>query len=146
MGGNMLKNLFFAFLVAAVAACVSYAEQSSPKVIVQTPKTAATDGKTMYVNYCASCHGVNGKGAGPVAPALKTQPADLTVLSKTNAGRFPAIHVISVLQFGAAAPAHGSAEMPVWGPILGKMNPSFPQEKALRISNLSHYLESIQVK
>jgi hypothetical protein len=43
-------------------------------------------------------------------------------------------------------PAHGSAEMPVWGPILGKMNLSSPQDKLLRISNLSRYLETLQVK
>ena len=142
----MLKNLFFTVLAAAVAAGIVYADQASSKVVVQTPPTAATDGRTMYVNYCASCHGADGKGAGPAASALKERPTDLTVLSKNNGGRFPAPHVVSVLQFGASTPAHGSAEMPVWGPVLGKMNPSVPQEKALRISNLSHYLETIQAR
>jgi len=142
----MLKNLLFVVLAAAVAAGFGYADQSSPNVVIQTPKTSATDGKTMFMDYCATCHGVNGKGAGPAAAALKVRPADLTVLSKNNAGRFPATHIVSVLQFGTSAPAHGSAEMPVWGPVLGKMNPSIPQEKALRISNLSHYLESIQAR
>jgi hypothetical protein len=36
--------------------------------------------------------------------------------------------------------------MPVWGPILGKMNVTNTQERLLRINNLSHYLESIQAK
>jgi hypothetical protein len=36
--------------------------------------------------------------------------------------------------------------MPVWGPILAKMNVSNPQDKLLRVSNLSRYLETLQVK
>jgi len=51
-----------------------------------------------------------------------------------------------MLEIGADMPSHGSAEMPVWGPILGKMNVSNPQDRLLRVSNLSRYLESIQVK
>ena len=73
----------------------------------------------MYVNYCAPCHGVDGKGNGPVAAALKTQPTNLAVLSKNHGGKFPSTHIASVLQFGTAHPAHGSAEMPLWGPALG---------------------------
>ena len=59
---------------------------------------------------------------------------------------FPSAHVISVLQFGTRFPSHGTIEMPVWGPVLGKMDQANPQERLLRISNLSHYLETIQVK
>jgi mono/diheme cytochrome c family protein len=142
----MLKNLFFVFWAAIVAAGIGYANAAAAKVVVQTPKTAPTDGKQMYSNYCASCHGVDGKGRGPVAGMLKTQPSDLTVLSKNNGGKFPAAHVASVLQFGAEHPAHGSAEMPVWGPVLGQMNQATPQERALRISNLSRYLETLQAR
>jgi len=56
------------------------------------------------------------------------------------------MHVEAVLEFGAAASAHGSLEMPVWGPILGKMNTANDQERLLRISNLSRYLDRIQAK
>jgi hypothetical protein len=51
-----------------------------------------------------------------------------------------------VLQFGKEIPAHGGGEMPAWGPILGKMNQSNPQDRLLRICNLSRYLETIQVR
>jgi len=51
-----------------------------------------------------------------------------------------------VLQSGAEIKAHGTPEMPVWGPILGKMNQTNQQERMLRISNLSRYVQSLQVK
>ena len=126
---------------------MSYADQSNAKVTIPVNKTMRlTSGKQMYASYCAPCHGVDGRGQGPVAPALKTQPEDLTVLSRINHGKFPDAHVVSVLQNGADIPSHGSPEMPVWGPILGKMNQANPQERLLRVSNLSRYLESIQAK
>jgi hypothetical protein len=69
---------------------------------------------------------------------------DLTGLTKKNRGAFPDTHIVAVLEFGTTIPAHGSVEMPVWGPILSKMNLSNAQDKQLRISNLSRYIESIQ--
>ncbi len=116
-----------------------YADQSNAKVIIPVNKTSPTSGKQMFTNYCAPCHGVDGRGHGPAADALKIQPTDLTGMCKKNHGRFPDTHIVTVLQFGAEVPAHGSAEMPVWGPILGKMNLTNTQDKLLRISNLSRY-------
>jgi mono/diheme cytochrome c family protein len=146
----MLKNLTFAAIAVLLAAGIGYADQSAGtgagKVTVTVGRTPASSGKLMYASYCASCHGVDGRGAGPAATALKMRPADLTVLSRNNRGKFPATQVVSVLQFGVATPAHGSAEMPVWGPIFGVMSPGLPEEEKVRISNLRRYLESIQLK
>lgn len=142
----MLKRLLVTATIAVLAVGMSYADQSNAKVTIPVNKTAATSGKQMYASYCAPCHGVDGRGRGPVAPALKTPPGDLTVLSRTNHGKFPDTHVVSVLENGADVPSHGSTEMPVWGPILGKMNQSNTQDRLLRVSNLSRYLESIQTK
>lgn len=142
----MLKRLFLISLAAAVAVGTGYADQSGSKVIIPVSKTSPTSGKQMYTSYCAPCHGVDGKGRGPAAAALKTEPTDLTGLANKNHGKFPDTHIISVLQFGSDVPAHGSAEMPVWGPILGNMNKTNLQDKQLRMSNLSRYLESIQAR
>jgi mono/diheme cytochrome c family protein len=142
----MLKHLLVATMAVTLAAGVSYADQSSAKVTIPVNKTAATSGRQMYANYCAPCHGVDGRGQGPVSQALKTPPMDLTVLARNNHGKFPDTHIVSVLQNGIDMPSHGSAEMPVWGPILGKMNQTNPQDRALRISNLSRYLETMQVR
>jgi mono/diheme cytochrome c family protein len=144
----MLKNLIFAVLAAIFAAAIGYADQTTSKVVVPVNKTPANSGKQMYVGYCASCHGVDGKGSGPVAPSLKRPPADLSALSRNNGGKFPTDHVSAVLQFGAEASAHGTAEMPVWGPVLNKLDENAPHSslKALRISNLVQYIQTLQVK
>jgi mono/diheme cytochrome c family protein len=142
----MLKSLLVTAVAAVLATGLSFADQSQSKVVIPVDKTAPTDGKQMYTNYCAPCHGVDGKGAGPAASSLKVRPTDLTELQKNNNGKFPDAHVAAILQFGADVPAHGSATMPVWGPILGNMNRTNVQDKQLRISNLARYLESIQAR
>lgn len=140
----MLKSLLVAGMAALVAVSLGFADQAQSKLVIPVNKTAPTNGKQMYANYCAPCHGTDGRGDGPAAVALKAQPTDLTGLTKNNGGKFPDVHIVAVLQFGTDVPAHGSAQMPVWGPILANMNRAHAQEKQLRISNLSHYLESIQ--
>ena len=65
-------------------------------------------------------------------------------LSKRNKGKFPTDYVTALLLRGANAPAHGNAEMPVWGPIFAGID--VQSHDILRISNLTHYLESLQAK
>jgi len=144
----MLKrlSLLALFLVGVAGLCGAAQSQSQFKVVIPVQKTSPTNGKVMYQNYCAPCHGVDGKGNGPVASELRTPPTNLTLLSKKNQGKFPDIHIASVLRFGSRFPAHGTEQMPVWGPILGKMNQMNAMDKQLRISNLSSYIESLQVK
>ncbi|HUB31273.1 MAG TPA: c-type cytochrome [Terracidiphilus sp.] len=142
----MLKRLLLTTLAGVTFAGLGFAAQPTSKVTIPVNKTSATSGKEMFTSYCAPCHGVDGRGHGPVVSSLKTTPNDLTMLSKNNHGVFPDTHIASVLDFGSSVPTHGTAEMPVWGPILGKMNVSNSLDKQLRISNLSRYIESIQAK
>ncbi len=142
----MLRRLFVIAVTAVLASGAAYADQTKPTVTISVNRINPTSGRQMYGNYCAPCHGQDGKGSGPVASALRTAPPDLTALSRSNHGKFPNLHVLAVLQDGAAVPAHSSAEMPVWGPILGKMKQANPQDRMLRISNLSRFLDSIQLR
>jgi mono/diheme cytochrome c family protein len=142
----MIKSLLLSGMAAAALAGACFAGQPDQKVVIPVGKTAPVDGKSMFVNYCAPCHGVDGKGNGPVAPALRQKPTDLTVLSRNNNGRFPAAHITSVLEYGATIPSHGTREMPVWGPILGTMDQEQVQEKTIRISNLTAFLRTIQTR
>ena len=142
----MFKSASLALLAAVVAAGVVYASQPDNKVTLQVHKVPASNGKLMYGNYCAPCHGASAKGDGPVASSLKVPPTDLTVLSKNNNGKYPGSHIASILESGPPIAAHGSAEMPIWGSVFAKMDTSNTMDRELRISNLSRYLESIQAK
>jgi mono/diheme cytochrome c family protein len=132
-------------MVAAIAISFAHA-QSNPTMTIPVKKTEATSGKNMFKSYCAPCHGVDGKGNGPVGSSLKTPPLDLTMLSRKNDGQFPDKHVIEVLRFGVDVPSHGSTTMPVWGPVLGNMSKTNAMDKQLRINNLVDYLKTIQAK
>jgi mono/diheme cytochrome c family protein len=142
----MLKRLIYLAAAATLLLAAGYADQPKGKVTIPVQKVSPTDGKQMYKSYCAPCHGIDGRGNGPVASSLKSQPTDLTALAKANNGKYPDSHVVAVLQFGSAAPTHGTAQMPIWGPLLGKISNVQSHEQQLRISNLSRYLESIQAK
>lgn len=138
------KRLFSAVLLLIC----SLGARAQEKVIQHEPvkRTSPASGQEMFINYCAVCHGKDGKGGGPAADALKVAPANLTVLSQKNGGKFPTNHVGSILRGDASLAAHGSQEMPVWGPIFWKMSQGNAGEVQQRIANLSKYIESLQVK
>jgi mono/diheme cytochrome c family protein len=72
-------------------------------------------GEAEYLNSCAVCHGVEGKGDGPLSDLLVKRPADLTSISTRNGGRFPYARVIAVIDGRYDVPGHGNRDMPVWG-------------------------------
>jgi mono/diheme cytochrome c family protein len=118
------------------------AQQPPPKVKVEPVKPInASDAPAMFKSYCAPCHGVSGKGDGPAAAALNPKPADLTQFAKRRAGTFSAKDFEDKLNGMAMAPAHGSSDMPVWGPIFRQMG-----NEQLRLANLRKYVESLQVR
>ena len=133
-------------LVFSLGAMISSAQQPANKInIVPVQPTPADSGKDMFGAYCASCHGLDGKGAGPAASALKMAPADLTALARHNGGKYPSLQVLNVLKEGTGS-AHGSKDMPVWGPILSSISPNGRPIVQLRITNLTSYIESMQTK
>lgn len=71
-------------------------------------------GRQEFVNNCASCHGTDGKGNGPLGELLRKSPPDLTQLAKKNQGVLPINRLYGVID-GAGVPIHGSRDMPVWG-------------------------------
>jgi mono/diheme cytochrome c family protein len=72
-------------------------------------------GKLEYESNCASCHGVKGKGDGPLKALLTTSPSDMTTLTKRNGGVFPINRVYEVIDGREEVKAHGPRDMPVWG-------------------------------
>jgi len=135
-----------------IAAGLSFAQDKSAQkpVVKQTPikQTSAASGKEMFTQYCAPCHGADGKGGGPAASALKTPPTNLTTLAQQNGGKYPANHVAGVLNFGSGtnAGAHGSSTMPVWGPLFQSLDKYHDSVVQQRVANLVSYIESLQAK
>jgi mono/diheme cytochrome c family protein len=72
-------------------------------------------GEAEFLNSCAVCHGVEGKGDGPLGDVLMKRPADLTRISQRNGGTFPYNKVFATIDGRFAVPGHGEREMPVWG-------------------------------
>ena len=123
----------------------SAASQDKPQVVRRPPsRTDVGDAKGMFKAYCASCHGLDARGHGPAAPALKTPPADLTTISQRNGGEFPALKVRRYIEGLDEVPAHGTREMPIWGQSLRSLGSQ--DEVQLRITALTKYLESLQQK
>ncbi len=143
-----LSAVIIALAMIAMAQAAPSQEQEQEKEIKHVPvkQTNASSGQEMFNSYCAVCHGVDGKGAGPAASALKVVPTDLSALSAKNGGKYPSLHVSSVLRGEAETPAHGSKDMPVWGPLFRHLSQGHDAEVQQRIANLNQYVESLQKK
>ena len=97
-------------------------------------------GRDLFDFYCASCHGRDGKGQGFAAAALKKAPPDLTTLASRNHGGFPTERVTAIIkgEDRVPTPAHGSSDMPVWGPIFKGLDNRDAVNQA-RIENIVKY-------
>ena len=111
-------------------------------------------GKMEFQKNCASCHGMEGKGDGPMVEFLKQSPKDLTMLSKANGGVYPQAKVYEWIRDPQKIRAHGTEEMPIWGDryskeIIEKYGPDYygPGSSVQeRILELVFYLGTIQQK
>lgn len=104
------------------------------------------DGHKYFVRFCASCHGTDGAGDGPVAKSLVTPPANLRKLGDKYGMPLPA-HKIAEFIDGRDTPrAHGSHEMPVWGEQLYEMGAGQQGEYGIGevIGKIIAYLNTIQ--
>ncbi|HVN88320.1 MAG TPA: cytochrome c [Candidatus Binataceae bacterium] len=111
-----------------------------------------------YRTHCAQCHGMDGKGDGPMAAVLNVKPADLTTLAKDNGGVFPEERVLNSINGTEQVAAHGTkgepgaSPMPVWGLAFRASSGSgsgadfTPQEIQKKIKLIVDYIKTIQVK
>jgi mono/diheme cytochrome c family protein len=118
--------------------------KSEPAVDQTLPLNYVPSGAVMYKQYCATCHGATAKGDGPLGSFLKVPPPDLTQLAQRNAGKFPYENVARILRFGPGPSAHGTSDMPTWGPIFGYFDKQNETAVQQRIKNLCDYLASLQ--
>jgi len=121
----------------------SQAAQKGPDSDEQKTLIRSVDGADLYRAYCASCHGKDGRGDGPVAAALKATVPDLTMIAKNDGWKFPTARVRRIIEGQGMIASHGSREMPVWGPIFSQVEADVDRGP-VRMENLVKYLESIQ--
>ena len=145
-----------AFLLLAPAAFVLLLCIGPALVVMALPISARAEparqfptsaGPAIYQERCASCHGLGGKGDGPVAPALKVAPPDLTTITRRAGGTFPAARVFQVIAYGGSISAHGSQSMPVWGKIFsveGGRGERGALHSRRTVLQLKRYLENLQ--
>lgn len=100
-----MKTVQRGFLACAILLCMG---------AVSAQQAMFDPGKQEFANNCASCHGTDGKGNGPMGELLRKSPPDLTQLAKKNQGVLPINRLYAVID-GVGVPSHGSRDMPVWG-------------------------------
>ena len=133
MGNRTIAVFGVGALMTVVAAC-------------QTQQPLEYNGRNLYLGYCASCHGADGAGDGPVAPNLNVVVPDLRILRGAD-GRFARELVVEVIDGRTLRAGHGSQEMPVWGWTF-RRDEGFTEEGArnvqARVEALTDYIESLQ--
>jgi mono/diheme cytochrome c family protein len=116
--------------------------------IVPTRDQLLREGQRTYERACSSCHGLDGRGDGPVASTLRVPPTNLTLLAKRNGGVFPRDRVAAIVTGDIPLAAHGTPEMPVWRLRFGPTSSGAAATAALRtrrwLDGMVDYLESIQ--
>ncbi|WP_431858061.1 c-type cytochrome [Azospirillum sp.] len=138
--------------VAAVVIATTLAAASP--ALAQSSGTMKDEpiGRSTFIRNCAACHGIEGKGDGPLADYLTKKPATLTTIRERNKGVFPLEYMVRVIDGREAIPMHGTREMPVWGDVFLRQSIQdfWPRgsEQVVRgrILEVVFYVQSIQGK
>jgi mono/diheme cytochrome c family protein len=135
-------------ILIALTSCVLQRERLR-EGIAPTREESLSEGRRAYERACASCHGLDARGGGTVAPTLKMRPSDLTQLAARNGGVFPRERVAAVIAGDVPVTAHGTAEMPVWRTRFGPASSGAAGAAALStrrwLDAILDYLETLQV-
>ena len=132
----MKQTVFFSVCASAlVAGAMAFAQD-------------ADIGKSTYAQYCATCHGMDGTGGGPLTEIMTTSVPDLTVLASANDGQFPMLQVIHIIDGRTGLRSHGGP-MPVYGGLFDEESPSDDGYGDVlytrgKILSVVYYLESLQ--
>ena len=107
----------------------------------------ADDGRTLYLRYCASCHGYDARGNGRVAAALVNPPSDLTQIARRRGGTYPTSEIAAFIDGRREIRAHGGSDMPVWGTLLRQEfdDKADPEQTTVGVvDSIAEYLRTIQ--
>jgi mono/diheme cytochrome c family protein len=147
---------WIAFVLLVLATTARAADTPPPKTGAAPPASRggtgdqavdAISGAFAFRTHCATCHGAAGRGDGPLADALRFQPADLTLIARRNGGRFPTEKIVRIVDGRDPLKGHGGPDMPVWGDAFRNADTNY-DDKAVRekVRSLVEYLRTIQLK
>jgi mono/diheme cytochrome c family protein len=119
----------------------------APAQPVSTPQATVPHGSYLFRTYCASCHGEDARGNGPLAASLRRRPPNLTEIAKRNKGVFPQTDVFKIIDGREKVAGHGGPDMPVWGDAFQR-SVEIRDEAAVaaRIQALVDYLQQMQLR
>jgi mono/diheme cytochrome c family protein len=115
--------------------------------VAEPGQKVAPSGSELFAEHCATCHGSEGIGNGPMAGLLTLRPADLTMITARANGTFPAARIVEVIRYGGNVQGHGSSPMPIWGRVFsdeggrGRLGGIYSRQAVVE---LKKYLEGIQ--
>jgi mono/diheme cytochrome c family protein len=145
----MRRTQLVLLLVAVGTAAVTLAQDKPPGV----PKdgagsaggVAAISGAYAFRTYCASCHGIDGKGDGPLTDSLRFHPPDLTLIAKRHGGTFPTEKVVRIVDGRKQVKGHGGPDMPVWGDAFRNVETGYDDATAIaKIKAVVEHLKTFQ--
>jgi mono/diheme cytochrome c family protein len=152
--GPVLVALLFGAAVQAVAGTPPEQAPTSPPpgparaggAQGADPGLGGVAGAYAFRTHCASCHGADGKGEGPMAENLRFQPADLTLIARKNGGSFPTERVFRIVDGRNPLKGHGGPDMPIWGDAFKNAETGYDdvQVKA-KVRSVVDYLKTLQV-
>lgn len=132
----MWKGLSVTTALVIAISVLGMAQERKPAEPVDT-------GRGLFLLYCASCHGPEGRGNGPAADEFSHRPTDLTQFAQRNGGVFNEALIHRAVD-GRAVKSHGSMEMPVWGDAFKRRLGLDDDAVKQRIDAIVRYIGTIQ--
>jgi mono/diheme cytochrome c family protein len=128
-------------------AVLALAPQARPGSSPAEAGVQAVSGAYAYRTHCATCHGADGKGEGPLAESLRFRPPDLTLIAKHNGGTYPAETVQRIVDGRKPLPGHGGRDMPVWGDAFKNADTGFDDASVQeRIRAVIEHVRTLQAR
>lgn len=137
-GTTMKAHIFLGVSALIALSVIAWAQQPQERI-------DSIQGPVLYKAYCAVCHGLDAKGNGPMGATLRVPPPDLTRYAARRGGELFRAEMRRIILGPRDGVAHGTSEMPVWGPIFSNVGEGDRDMGQVRADNLVRYLESLQV-
>jgi mono/diheme cytochrome c family protein len=131
-------------LTLALSTASFAATADPPKVPEALDPSQAARGQVIYQRFCSACHGAAGRGDGPVAAGLRSEPPDLTRMAERNGGVFSYDKVSRAIDGRDNVQMHGSPDMPVWGEVFAETKGTDAPDPDEAVARISHDVWSIQ--